>query len=86
MHTLMLISWLAAAPAAGDAAITVETHALAQESAQKPAPGAIAHAVVVPLMGMQATLDANGRVHYDCDEIGTMDTLRAPLATAQKER
>lgn len=76
MQTLILMTWLAAAPAASDTSIVVQTHALASPTATKAPRKNVADRVSAPVLGVGAKVDAQGLVHYQCEGIGTRQDLR----------
>lgn len=86
MHTLLLagaLPWLTTQPLP----IVVESHpAMVRTAAKLPAPAVQAAAVEIPLHGMQARIGADGRIHYQCEQLGSVRDLRFAPPVREKER
>jgi hypothetical protein len=86
VHTLLLASalpWLVAQPLP----IVVESHpALVTDASKLSTPTALATEVEIPLHGMRASIDADGRVRYQCQEAGSVRDLRFAPPVREEER
>lgn len=86
MHTLLLLGWLGATATGSNPPITiqVETHALADHGATKGASPA-ARLAADSRHEMHASIDANGRVAYDCADVGASAGQRTDARTTREE-
>jgi hypothetical protein len=86
VHTLLLagaLPWLAAQPLP----IVVESHPVSVTSAAKLSTlTAPATEVEIPLHGMRASIGADGRVHYQCEQAGSVRDLRFAPPVREEER
>jgi hypothetical protein len=86
VHTLLLagaLPWLAAQPLP----IVVESHpAMVRTAAKLPAPTVPAGEAEIPLHGMRASIGADGRVHYQCEQAGSVRDLRLAPPVREEER
>lgn len=86
MHTLLLagaLPWLAAQPLP----IVVESHpAMVRAATKLPAPAVPAGEAEIPLHGMQASIGADDRVRYQCEQAGAVRDLRFAPPVREEER
>lgn len=85
MHMLMLagaLPWLAAQPLP----ILVESQPLAAGQNVKAAIAAPAAAADIPLHGMRASIGADGRLRYQCEQAGSVRDLRFAPPVREEER
>lgn len=86
MHTLLLLGWLGASASGSNPPVTiqVETHVLADRGAAKgssPAAGLAAEYK----HEMHASIDATGRIAYDCDDVSASSGQRTDARATREE-
>lgn len=86
MPAVALWTWLALTPAAADTRIVVPTLPMAPTEATKPGPGALTRAVEAPVHGMQVSIDAQGRLVYECAEAHGLPMARSHTHLVEQER